>query len=148
MLCLSYYCLCFLFNKIRGARFCLEVREWGDGREGGRNDPNNVCTYEYMNKEKKTCYFAFSCRSDIYCKSAGKNWEFIFTFTYEWYFSCNIKFQIDLLVMDPLKVFLHYCLACIALKRYSQFRTTTPDFLVYLLSILFFHYPWFYSNLL
>jgi hypothetical protein len=20
---------------------------------GGRNDPNNVCTYEYMNKERK-----------------------------------------------------------------------------------------------
>jgi hypothetical protein len=25
---------------------------WGWG-QGGRNDPNNVCTYEYMNKEKK-----------------------------------------------------------------------------------------------
>jgi hypothetical protein len=27
----------------------------GEGRGGGqegRNDPNNVCTYEYMNKEK------------------------------------------------------------------------------------------------
>jgi hypothetical protein len=23
------------------------------GLSGGRNDPNNVCTYEYMNKEKK-----------------------------------------------------------------------------------------------
>jgi hypothetical protein len=28
-------------------RFCLEVRGVG------KNDPNNVCTYEYMNKEKK-----------------------------------------------------------------------------------------------
>jgi hypothetical protein len=27
--------------------FCLEARG-----EGERNDPNNVCTYEYMNKEK------------------------------------------------------------------------------------------------
>jgi hypothetical protein len=31
-------------------------RGWGE-REGvgtgGRNDPNNVCTYEYMNKEEK-----------------------------------------------------------------------------------------------
>jgi hypothetical protein len=29
---------------------------WGRGKglgAGGRNDPNNVCTYEYMNKEKK-----------------------------------------------------------------------------------------------
>jgi hypothetical protein len=38
-------------------RFCLEVRGVGErGREwevGGKNDPNNVCTYEYMNKEKK-----------------------------------------------------------------------------------------------
>jgi hypothetical protein len=25
-------------------------RRWG---AGGRNDPNNVCTYKYMNKEKK-----------------------------------------------------------------------------------------------
>jgi hypothetical protein len=37
--------------------FCLEVRGFGGrGREqraGGRNDPNNVCTYKYMNKEKK-----------------------------------------------------------------------------------------------
>jgi hypothetical protein len=38
-------------------RFCLEAR--GVGARGspwgaeGRNDPNNVCTYEYMNKEKK-----------------------------------------------------------------------------------------------
>jgi hypothetical protein len=40
-------------------RFCLEAREvrvrgrgrWGWG--GGRNNPNNVCTYEYINKEKK-----------------------------------------------------------------------------------------------
>jgi hypothetical protein len=24
-----------------------------DGGEGGRNDPNNVCAYDYMNKEKK-----------------------------------------------------------------------------------------------
>jgi hypothetical protein len=48
MLCLSYYCLCLLF--------CLE--EEGLGEKGGvwgqrgRNDPNNVCAYEYTNKEK------------------------------------------------------------------------------------------------
>jgi hypothetical protein len=31
-------------------RFCLELRGvWGQGR----SDPNNVCTCEYMNKEKK-----------------------------------------------------------------------------------------------
>jgi hypothetical protein len=38
-------------------RFCLEVRgvgERGRGRgAGGRNGPNNVCTCEYMNKEKR-----------------------------------------------------------------------------------------------
>jgi hypothetical protein len=27
--------------------------EGGVLRVGGRNGPNNVCTYEYMNKEKK-----------------------------------------------------------------------------------------------
>jgi hypothetical protein len=36
----------------RRRRFCLEVK--GVGIEGwGRNHPNNVCIYEYMNKEKK-----------------------------------------------------------------------------------------------
>jgi hypothetical protein len=38
-------------------RFCLEARGEGGGERGygsvGRNDPNNVCTYEYMNKEKE-----------------------------------------------------------------------------------------------
>jgi hypothetical protein len=42
--------------KKRQNRFFLEAR-WvrGRGRQqgtGGRDDPNNVCTYEYMNKEK------------------------------------------------------------------------------------------------
>jgi hypothetical protein len=27
-------------------------RQGGSGGARGRNDPNNVCTYEYMNKEK------------------------------------------------------------------------------------------------
>jgi hypothetical protein len=27
--------------------------ETGGRGAGGRNDPNNICTYEYMNKEKK-----------------------------------------------------------------------------------------------
>jgi hypothetical protein len=57
-LCLSYYCLCLHQNWRKGQnRFCLEVRVVvGRGRRQGavgRNDPNNVCTYEYMNKEKK-----------------------------------------------------------------------------------------------
>jgi hypothetical protein len=30
--------------------FCLEARGRGAGR---KNDPNQVCTYEYMNKEGK-----------------------------------------------------------------------------------------------
>jgi hypothetical protein len=38
-------------------RVCLEVRGvWGKGMgwvAGGRNSPNNVCTCEQMNKEKK-----------------------------------------------------------------------------------------------
>jgi hypothetical protein len=37
-------------------RFCLEVRGlWGEekgARSRGRYCPNNVCTFEYMNKEK------------------------------------------------------------------------------------------------
>jgi hypothetical protein len=47
-------------------RFFLEARE--SGEEGGdrgaarRNDPNNVCTCEYMNKEeKKKVYLAAGC---------------------------------------------------------------------------------------
>jgi hypothetical protein len=38
--------------------FCLEAMggggRWRRWRTEGRNDPNIVCTYEYMNKEKKT----------------------------------------------------------------------------------------------
>jgi hypothetical protein len=52
-LCLSYYCICLLFNKIGEEdrnRFCLEVRSVGGrGREqrvGGRDGPNDVCTFE------------------------------------------------------------------------------------------------------
>jgi hypothetical protein len=40
--------------RIGQNRLCLEARGWGGREEAwGRNDPNNVCTYEYMNKEKK-----------------------------------------------------------------------------------------------
>jgi hypothetical protein len=60
MLCLSYYCLCLLFNTIgeKGRTGSVWKRGgWGQrGREywaGGRNDPPYVCTYEYMKKEKK-----------------------------------------------------------------------------------------------
>jgi hypothetical protein len=63
MLCLSYYCLCLLFNKIgeKGRTGSAWKRGGWKGEEGGReggvrNDPNNVCTYEYMNKEKKRKY--------------------------------------------------------------------------------------------
>jgi hypothetical protein len=50
-LCLSYYCLCLLFNKLeKRAEHVLLGSEWGGGEEGdgsrGRNGPNNVCTYE------------------------------------------------------------------------------------------------------
>jgi hypothetical protein len=57
-LCLSYYYLCLLFNKIGGkAEHVLpgSERVSGKGRgqgAGWRIDPNNVCTYEYMNNEK------------------------------------------------------------------------------------------------
>jgi hypothetical protein len=44
-------------------RFCLKARGVGGkkrGRGAGRrNDPNNVCTYEYMNKEKNKIKFSF-----------------------------------------------------------------------------------------
>jgi hypothetical protein len=29
----------------------------GGGGQGEKNDPNNVCTYEYMNKKKKEARF-------------------------------------------------------------------------------------------
>jgi hypothetical protein len=54
ILFVSYHCLCLLFNKI-GEFHVLPGSEGGGEEEegaGGRNDPNNVCTYEYMNKEK------------------------------------------------------------------------------------------------
>jgi hypothetical protein len=60
MLCPSYYCLCLLFNKIgeKGKTGSAWKQGGVEGRgrwlrAGGRNDPNNICTYEYMNKEKK-----------------------------------------------------------------------------------------------
>jgi hypothetical protein len=52
MLCLSYYLLCFLFNKIgeEGRTVSAWKRGGLGGDEGdrgrGRNGPNNVCTYE------------------------------------------------------------------------------------------------------
>jgi hypothetical protein len=53
MLLFSYYCLCLLFNKIREE---IELpgskgseREMEGAEAGGRNGPNNVCTYDYMN---------------------------------------------------------------------------------------------------
>jgi hypothetical protein len=50
MLCLSYYCLCLLFNKIGGeGRIGSAWKKEGGEKEGvgkgGRNGPNNVCTY-------------------------------------------------------------------------------------------------------
>jgi hypothetical protein len=39
-------------------RFCLEVRAVRGPGTRGRNNPNNVCTYEYMNKEKKERLFS------------------------------------------------------------------------------------------
>jgi hypothetical protein len=55
MLCLSYYCLCLLFNKIGEEGRTGSAWKRGGKREGveagGRNDPNNVCTYEKMNKD-------------------------------------------------------------------------------------------------
>jgi hypothetical protein len=59
MLCLSYYFLYLLSNKIGGKGRTGSAWKQGAlaGRRGwgaeGRNDPNNVCTYEYINKEKK-----------------------------------------------------------------------------------------------
>jgi hypothetical protein len=50
MLCLSYYCLCLLFNKIGEKGKTGSAGSKGVRRErkavgvGGRNDPNNVCT--------------------------------------------------------------------------------------------------------
>jgi hypothetical protein len=53
-LCLSYYCLYRLFNKIgEEGRTGSALKRGGGGRGGGwgwwargRNGPNNVCTYE------------------------------------------------------------------------------------------------------
>jgi hypothetical protein len=58
MLCLTYYCLYFLFNKIRDkSRTDSAWKGWGE-REGmwgveGRNAPNNVCTYKKKKIKKK-----------------------------------------------------------------------------------------------
>jgi hypothetical protein len=59
-LCLSYYCLCLLFNKIEeegraGSAWKRRVWGRGEGRDlgaGGRNGSNNICAYEL---KKKIC---------------------------------------------------------------------------------------------
>jgi hypothetical protein len=61
-LSLYYYCLCLLFNKIgeKGRTGSAWKRGGGGKRVGaggeGRNCTNNICTYEYMNKEKKQVF--------------------------------------------------------------------------------------------
>jgi hypothetical protein len=61
MLCLSYYCLCLLFNKTgeegRTGSAWKQGGVGGEGRRrrrrcraGVRNGPNNVCTYEEIKK--------------------------------------------------------------------------------------------------
>jgi hypothetical protein len=53
MPCLSNYCLCLLFNKIGEKGRTGSAWKRGGWGARGRNDKNNVRTYEYMNKEKK-----------------------------------------------------------------------------------------------
>jgi hypothetical protein len=56
MLCLSYYCLYSLFNKIRdrAESFCLEARWWrAEGGKGGRGAEMAQTLYAHMNKWKK-----------------------------------------------------------------------------------------------
>jgi hypothetical protein len=55
MVCLSFYLLCFLFNKI-GEEDLEAKGEKGSGTEGcwearGRDGPSNVYTYEYLYKQ-------------------------------------------------------------------------------------------------
>jgi hypothetical protein len=57
MLCLSYYAYVFSSTKsVKRAEWDLPETEEGRGGEKGRgrgwrNDPNNVCTCEQMNKK-------------------------------------------------------------------------------------------------
>jgi hypothetical protein len=51
MFCLSYYCLCLLFNKIgeRAEQFLPGREGWGEreeARDGRRKGLNNVCIYK------------------------------------------------------------------------------------------------------
>jgi hypothetical protein len=49
VLCVSYYFLCFLYNKIGEEDRIGSAWRWGEREEvgdRGRDDPNNVCTYE------------------------------------------------------------------------------------------------------
>jgi hypothetical protein len=53
MLCLSYYCLCLLFNKLeKRAEQVLRGSKAGDGREWGRGQGEEVAQtmYAHMNK--------------------------------------------------------------------------------------------------
>jgi hypothetical protein len=59
--------LCLLFNKIRGKGKQVLPRSEGAGRGRGRwwrqgkKCPNNICTYEYINKEKKLSNAFITC---------------------------------------------------------------------------------------
>jgi hypothetical protein len=55
--CFVFLIIAYVFSS---TKFEKRVEQGGEGvggrgsgwRTGGRNDPNNVCTYEYMTKEK------------------------------------------------------------------------------------------------
>jgi hypothetical protein len=58
---LVFLVIAYVFSSTKLVKRAEQVLPGSEGggweREGvgdrGRNDPNNVCTYEYMNKEKK-----------------------------------------------------------------------------------------------
>jgi hypothetical protein len=77
MLCLSYYCLYLLFNKIgekgRTGSACKQGGFGGEEGDGGRGrtDPKSVCTCEYMNKDKKRIYLIPKGEKKTYLKISG-----------------------------------------------------------------------------
>jgi hypothetical protein len=81
-------------------RFCLEARRVGrkgQGR-GGRTDPNNVCTYEYMNEEK--FLKKHMPKKPLYPKKVLRNYNFFTSCHY----AVSLKFK-----GDPLNPIFFFC---------------------------------------
>jgi hypothetical protein len=66
----------------------------GRSRGRGRNDPNNVCTYKYMNKEKKEIVFAGNYMKEHWKSDDSVIWAWIPVFLWKTLFETKEKLRV------------------------------------------------------